>query len=248
MSQKKVDYSKGIIYKLCCKNPNIENIYIGSTTNLKNRKKKHKSDCHNNNQRNYNGYKYEFIRDNGGFENWDMIMIEEYCCNSKKELETRERYWIEELKSDLNSVKRPSTTIEELKDNTKEYNKKYREGNKDKLTIKKKEYYEKNKTKILEEQKKNREDNKEHYKEYRKKYREENKEINKEYKKKYYEKNKIKILEEQKKYREDNKEHYKEYHKKYKEENKDKIKKKQKEWYEKNKINEIENEINELKC
>ena len=154
MSQKKVDYSKGIIYKLCCKNPNIENIYIGSTTNFKNRKNQHKSDCHNNNnQITYNLYKYEFIRDNGGFENWDMIMIEEFGCNSKKELELRERYWIEELKSDLNSMKRPSTTIEEKKEYMKKYLKNYCEENKNKIKEQKKnkdktKYYESYKNKM----------------------------------------------------------------------------------------------------
>ena len=37
MEQKvsKVDYSKSVIYKLCCKDPTITDIYIGSTTNMK---------------------------------------------------------------------------------------------------------------------------------------------------------------------------------------------------------------------
>ena len=134
MSQKKIDYSKSFIYKLCCKNPTIEEIYIGSTTNKKTRKGTHKSDCKNINKKSYNNYKYQFIRDNGGFENWDMIMIEEYSCNSKNELEKRERYWCDELKPILNSI-RPQVTIEENKIRVKKNYQKFKkslENNEDK--------------------------------------------------------------------------------------------------------------------
>tara|TARA_R110000782_G_C14526324_1_gene381754 strand:+ start:75 stop:566 length:492 start_codon:yes stop_codon:yes gene_type:complete len=161
MSQKKVDYSKSIIYKLCCKNPTIEEIYIGSTTNMRKRKSNHKTDCHNENTfyKKYNCYKYEFIRNNGGFENWDMIMIEEYNCNSKRELEKRERYWIDELKPVLNSIK-SFTTKEEQKKCRKEYcetnkkkiketTKQYKEKNKETLKNKNKEYREKKKLEKL---------------------------------------------------------------------------------------------------
>ncbi len=34
MTKKEIDYSKGLIYKLCCKDPTITDVYIGSTTSL----------------------------------------------------------------------------------------------------------------------------------------------------------------------------------------------------------------------
>ena len=37
------DYSKGFIYKLCCLDVNIKDIYVGSSTNFKERKKQHKN-------------------------------------------------------------------------------------------------------------------------------------------------------------------------------------------------------------
>ena len=65
-----------------------------------------------------------------------MIQIEPFSCNSKKELETRERYWIETLKSKLNCVI-PTRTQREYYDNNKEKiaerEKKYREQNKEKI-------------------------------------------------------------------------------------------------------------------
>jgi hypothetical protein len=79
----------------------------------------------------------------------------------------------------------------------KEYNKEYREKNKEKIKEQKKEYikeyHEKNKEKIKEQKKEYHEKNKEKKKEYYEK--------NKEKKKEYYEKNKEKIKEYNKEYR-----------------------------------------------
>ena len=56
------DYSKTIVYKLCCKDPNIEDIYIGSTCNLRKRKNQHKNSCINEKNSNYSNRVYIFIR------------------------------------------------------------------------------------------------------------------------------------------------------------------------------------------
>ena len=47
---------------------------------------------------------YQFIRNNGGIDEWIIETIEEYPCNSKIEAEQRERYYIEELKPSLNRI------------------------------------------------------------------------------------------------------------------------------------------------
>ena len=126
------DYQKNKNYKLCCKDPNIKQIYVGSTCNFRSRKTEHKSRCNNEKSKNYNTYVYQFIRNNGDWENWDMIEIEPYPCNNKREKETRERYWIEELKAELNKV-------------TPTRNKKERyELNKEKIYKQHREYLEKN--------------------------------------------------------------------------------------------------------
>ena len=84
-----VNYTKSIIYKLCCKNPEIKEIYVGSTTNFIKRKYKHKSACNNVKDKDYNYNIYKYIRENGGFSNWDMIEIEKHSCNDKNELHKR---------------------------------------------------------------------------------------------------------------------------------------------------------------
>ena len=113
-------YEKSVIYKLK-RNDDYDdtNIYIGSTSNFKNRKYQHKECCNNPKSSHYNHIIYEFIRDNGNWDNWVMIAIEEYPCNSKKELEIRERFHIDRLKSKLNSYI-PGRTKKEYRENNRE--------------------------------------------------------------------------------------------------------------------------------
>lgn len=148
-----IDYSKTIIYKLCCKDTNITDIYVGATTCMKARKSQHKNCCNKENTTGYNCKVYKFIRDNGGFSNFDMIMVEKYPCKDKLESDKRERYWLEELGATLNK-NIPSRTGKEYKkeyrQNNKKYWKEYRQNNTDKLTGYHKEYKKNNKEKIRE--------------------------------------------------------------------------------------------------
>ena len=88
------DYSKTIIYKLV-KNDDYDNvnIYIGSTTDFIRRKNNHKSNCCSEKSKEYNEKKYQYIRNNGGWGEWNMIEIQKYTCNDKREAEAREEYW-----------------------------------------------------------------------------------------------------------------------------------------------------------
>lgn len=185
MPRNPTDCSKYIMYKLCCLDPNITDEYVGSTTNFKNRKTKHKSNCNNPNSKEYKLKVYEFIRENGGFENWNMIQIEEYPCNSKREAEAREEVLRKELKTTLNTRRPLRTEEEEL-----EYRNKYYENNKDKILKQSKDYYVEN----IEKKK-----------EYKKQYRGDNKEKIKEQQKEYYEKNKDIINAKKREYKEQNK-------------------------------------------
>jgi len=109
-----IDYSNSIVYKLCCKDVDITDLYIGSTTNMRQRKSHHNSVCHTENSKSYNTNVYKFIRDNGGFENWSMIMVERVDCDNKIDLIKRERHYIDLLKPSLNKVV-PLRTIKEYR-------------------------------------------------------------------------------------------------------------------------------------
>lgn len=175
------NYSKALIYKLVCKDVETKECYVGSTTNYTNRKNFHKNACKNKKVKAHNAPVYKFIRENGGIDNWDMVIIQNYPCNTKLELLERERYFIEQLNSELNNVV-PVRTSDELKELRKERDKKREQE------IKKyqKNYYEKHQ----ETAKKNREERKEELKRKRKIYNEQHKLEIKEYQAKYYKQHK----------------------------------------------------------
>ena len=103
----KCDYSKGVIYKIKCIDRNIKDIYVGSTTNFSKRKSQHKYYCNTPQHIKNKFYVYQFIRAHGGWENWKMVSIKLYPCNSKLELRMEEERVIEELEefSTLNRSK-----------------------------------------------------------------------------------------------------------------------------------------------
>jgi hypothetical protein len=222
----KNDYSQTIMYKIVCKDLNIKSCYVGHTTNFRIRKNSHKSSCCNQNNKKYNLFVYTTIREKGGWDNFQMIEIEKFDCKDGNEAKARERYWIEELKSDLNSSIPTRTYNEYYQDNKEqilEQHKNYRETNKEQILEQQKEYRETNKEILLEQKKEYYQDNKEQILEHRKEYYQSNKEKAKE----YYQDNKEQILEQRKEYYQDNKEKIaelkKEYNKKYCEKNKEKI-------------------------
>lgn len=110
------------IYKIICKDLSIEDCYVGSTKNLRNRTSEHKSNCYNSNSDRHNYKVYKFIRDNGGWENFSVIKIKEMDC-SKEEKLLEERKYIE-LMGTLNT-QLPSRTTKQYQIDNKERLKKY---------------------------------------------------------------------------------------------------------------------------
>ena len=136
------NYQNGTIYKIVCKNPEITDCYVGSTTSHLKRKSAHKSNCNNENKKEYNYPVYRYISDNGGWENWEFVLLEDYPCRTKKQLNIRERYWFEKLGARLNS-QYPDRSKKEWEEENKEYHKEYREKNKVEISEKRKKHYEK---------------------------------------------------------------------------------------------------------
>jgi len=133
-----VNYGNGKIYKII--NENNEIIYIGSTA-----------------QKLCESYSYHTHK----ASNHRIILIENYSCNNREELRKREQEVIEENTNLLNQI-RAYVTEEEKKEwhkqhnqkrknnpeyikKKKEYDKEYREKNKEEISAKRKEYRENNK-------------------------------------------------------------------------------------------------------
>ena len=99
MPKNEMNYNNTIIYKIVCNDINVKDLYVGHTTNFKQRKSGHKTECNMN-----VGRKYEIMNKYGGWNNWSMVAIENYPCKNRLEAEAKERYWIETLKANLNSI------------------------------------------------------------------------------------------------------------------------------------------------
>ena len=155
MPRKPVDYSKTHFYKIVCKNTDITDCYVGHTTDFTRRKSYHNVVCNDKNNKNHNTYVYQFIRENGGWDNWDVISIKVVGCENNLEARKIERECIEELKPTLNQNK-PFVEAQETKERVKQWHKdnleyrqemdrEYRVKHKSHIKDIKKQYYENNK-------------------------------------------------------------------------------------------------------
>jgi len=165
----------GIIYLIKHKTDNTKKVYVGSTINLKKRIRRHRQDCNNEKNKEYNYKLYQYIRENGGFYMYEIIILECYVCNFKYELYDREDDYIKIYDNNLNQL-RAYLTRREYKKKISEKSKKYYDENKDIINEKRKKYRDENKDKINGQRKEKYNENKKNIIEQNKKYRENNRE------------------------------------------------------------------------
>jgi len=136
MINKMVKLNDAKIYKIVDKTN--DNIYIGSTCRtLKKRLSEHKSNYEKFLKGLYGNTKsFEIIKNN----DCEIELLENCEVKTKSELLARERYFIEN--TECVNKKIPGRTKQEWDDANKEYYKKYRDANKEKLTNKLKEKFE----------------------------------------------------------------------------------------------------------
>ena len=144
----KDDYA---FYKLYCKtNPDL--VYIGSTTDFKERTHCHISSCNNPNDPNHHYKVYKTIRENGGWDNWIIEVI--YFQEDLTERQARATEQV--LMNDFG-------TLNEIRAYTdkKEYDREYKQKNKEAIAEYKKQYNQDNKEAIAQKNTQYRQDNKE---------------------------------------------------------------------------------------
>ena len=127
MPLKKIDYDNIHFYKIVCNDFRVKDCYVGHTSDFTTRKAQHKCACNNINNKHYDRYMYEFMRENGGWENWDMILIETLNCENGLEARKKEREHIENLNATLNLNKRPIISPEERYERTRQWAKEHPE-------------------------------------------------------------------------------------------------------------------------
>ena len=104
MPLKAINYDNTYFYKLCCNDVNIKEIYIGRTTNFTRRNQEHKYNCNTENSQDYQKYAYQYIRNNGGWGNWSMVLIDMMKCDGRLEADKIERGYIEQFQAMLNKT------------------------------------------------------------------------------------------------------------------------------------------------
>jgi hypothetical protein len=144
------DYSKIQIYRFVCNDLTIKDNYIGSTTNWIKRKQHHKERCNNLNNNKSHLYIYQIMRNNGGFSNWNMVLIEDYPCENRRQAEQREQYW-KEFYQDNMGQNRAFRTEEQKIQQKRELVRDHHQVNKDILNEQARAYYQANKERILEQ-------------------------------------------------------------------------------------------------
>ena len=128
------------IYKIVCKDESITDIYVGSTINVKRRRSAHRRACRNINNRGYNSKVYKYIRTHGGWDNWELVVIEQIKYKTKADKLLAERTNMEAIGATLN-VEVPGRS-------TKEYSAAYNAANREKINKQSREYAKINRERI----------------------------------------------------------------------------------------------------
>jgi len=91
-------YKNTIIYMIRPKHNNFY-MYVGHTTDKDRRLKEHIRATETDNKK-----IYKTIRETGGWEHWEMIVISNYVCSCKEDALKIEQEWCEKLRPNLNSM------------------------------------------------------------------------------------------------------------------------------------------------
>jgi excinuclease UvrABC nuclease subunit len=114
-----------------------EIIYVGSTTNYKNRLSRHKHNCNKLNNEKYYVPLYKYIREQGGFDQFKFEIIEQSEYDNKNDALMIENKYINEYKPKCN-ITTPGAIINAGSED--EYKKMYRQANKQKISEYNKQY------------------------------------------------------------------------------------------------------------
>jgi hypothetical protein len=143
MPKTTTNYDNNHCYKIVCKDITIPDIYVGHTSSFTKRKHQHKKACTDTCHKEHNLFVYKFIRENGGWGNFDMILRNTHECENKREAEKVERTYIEDLRAALNKV------LPRVQDTTKEYKTQWWQDNLERMREMKRYSYKYNKETII---------------------------------------------------------------------------------------------------
>lgn len=89
--------------------------YIGATRHYKSRIAVHKTHLLNEKK----SHLYNTMQLNGGWNEYDFIVLEEYQCQSRRDAEQRESYWIQRYEGEIQLLNTYKRNIGSIPENTK---------------------------------------------------------------------------------------------------------------------------------
>jgi hypothetical protein len=198
------------MYKIIPKNKESIYCYVGHTSNFFERKKQHFSCSINTDNNKHHQLVYQTIRNNGGWDDWEMIEIEKFICLTRLQARMREQQLIIEHNANINTLRAFITEDERKKKKQeitnkykaehveliKEQQQQYKQDHKDVIKEQMYKYRQEHKAEIYEKKKQYMEANKEHMQAKKKAWAEANKERLKANRKINDAKKKAKLLEE----------------------------------------------------
>jgi hypothetical protein len=155
MPRRAVDYSKTVIYKIQ-HNEDESLLYIGSTTDFTNRKSQHKCACNNETIKDYHRKVYRMIRENGGWDCFTMVKIEDFPCVDGRDAEAREDELMRQMNANMNANR---AFIEDPAEQRRVYDRRYLEAHPERRTETLRLYRENHHQEILERARRYRETN-----------------------------------------------------------------------------------------
>jgi len=95
-----------IIYQICSVDESITDCYVGRTRkSMEERFYHHKKTCENPNYKYYHKFLYDYMRKNGGVNNWKILELEKFVSKNKFEIREKEQYWIDKKNATLNKIR-----------------------------------------------------------------------------------------------------------------------------------------------
>jgi len=142
------DYSNCYIYYILDKDGVVH--YVGSTSNMNSRKSGHKYCCRTEKDKRYHLDIYQYIRDHGGFDNFEIIPVRKIeDVKNKTDLLIAEQDEMNKFSNLKNKIGSYRTDEERLKQNI-ENSKKWNRNNNEKKNQNNRKHYHANKDQILE--------------------------------------------------------------------------------------------------
>lgn len=151
--------------------------YVGSTSNMNSRKSKHKYNCSHEHCEHYHLDIYQYIRNNGGWESFEIVPIRKIeNISNKTDLLIAERAEMEKF-SGLKNMRGSYLSTEEHLEKKRESNKIWKKQHPEKNAEYQRQWIQNNPEKKREISRKYYESNKEKIGEYQRKYRQQKKQL-----------------------------------------------------------------------